>query len=150
VARCKDPDLSALCKKTKILEKFTNSRRCRRRVVATGQPRSSVFVARRQRGIKSAKQCRLLALSGHGDDADQCPLSGVKRTWAEGLAMSAYDPKRTLADAERLICDFTQGRLEGATRQRYFSSCLMVVRNRLMRGFARSGKQERARRTQPG
>jgi len=41
----------------------------------------------------------LLALSGHHGRADQCPLSGVKRTWHDANAMSGYDPKRTLPSA---------------------------------------------------
>jgi hypothetical protein len=38
-----------------------------------------------------------MALSGHANDATQCLLSGAKRTCLKGGAMSAYDPKRTLA-----------------------------------------------------
>ena len=30
-------------------------------------------------------------------DSTECPLSGVKQTWAGALHMSAFDPKRTLA-----------------------------------------------------
>jgi hypothetical protein len=37
-----------------------------------------------------------LALSGHANDAEQCPLSRAKRTWLKDGVMSAYDPKRTL------------------------------------------------------
>src|SRR5215472_141237 len=39
----------------------------------------------------------LLALSGHSDHFQRCPLSGVKRTFNWPVAMSAFDPKRTLA-----------------------------------------------------
>ena len=37
----------------------------------------------------------VLALSGHGNGATQCPLLGVKRTSPEHPLMSAFDPKRT-------------------------------------------------------
>src|SRR6516165_512918 len=39
----------------------------------------------------------LLAQSGHPETLNQCPLLGVKRTFNRSPAMSAYDPKRTLA-----------------------------------------------------
>ena len=39
--------------------------------------------------------CPLLALSGHTDCAQQCPLLGVKRTSRFQSLMSAFDPKRT-------------------------------------------------------
>src|SRR5262249_54415531 len=38
--------------------------------------------------------CPLLAQSGHGDRAELCPLSGVKRTLPLRYGMSAFDPKR--------------------------------------------------------
>jgi hypothetical protein len=38
-----------------------------------------------------------LAQSGHRDALNQCPLLGVKRTSVGDAAMSAFDPKRTLA-----------------------------------------------------
>jgi hypothetical protein len=41
-------------------------------------------------------ECLLLAQSGHRDRAEECLLSGVKRTLAGRYEMSAYDPKRTL------------------------------------------------------
>ena len=37
------------------------------------------------------------AESGHSSSRQQCPLLGVKRTSEECGAMSAFDPKRTLA-----------------------------------------------------
>src|SRR5262249_61091313 len=37
----------------------------------------------------------LLAQSGHGNPAQQCPLLGVKRTLLGHCGMSAFDPKRT-------------------------------------------------------
>ena len=40
--------------------------------------------------------CPLLAQSGHSQTEDQCPLLGVKRTFNRSVAMSAFDPKRTL------------------------------------------------------
>jgi len=43
----------------------------------------------------AAALCLLLAQSGHHDDAQQCPLLGVKRTSCEDAPMSAFDPKRT-------------------------------------------------------
>ena len=43
-------------------------------------------------------ECLLLAQSGHSSGASQCPLSGVKQTSHGPLAMSASDPKRTLAE----------------------------------------------------
>src|SRR6516225_7353738 len=36
-----------------------------------------------------------MALSGHYDRAEPCPLLGVKRTSLRRAAMSAFDPKRT-------------------------------------------------------
>jgi hypothetical protein len=39
--------------------------------------------------------CLLLAHSGHATYAQQCPLSGVKRTSTAGNPMSASDPERT-------------------------------------------------------
>src|SRR5262249_7865668 len=41
--------------------------------------------------------CPLLALSGHLDPLNQCPLLGVKRTLCGRAAMSAFDPKRTFS-----------------------------------------------------
>src|SRR4029077_6084826 len=35
---------------------------------------------------------------GHSRAVDQCPLSGVKRTWRLHCEMAAYDPRRTLRD----------------------------------------------------
>jgi hypothetical protein len=40
----------------------------------------------------------LLALFGHPTWTDECPLSGVKRTWRGLVSMSAYDPKQTRLD----------------------------------------------------
>jgi hypothetical protein len=37
----------------------------------------------------------VLALSGHANGAEQCLLSGGKRTWLKAGLMSAHDPKRT-------------------------------------------------------
>ena len=34
-----------------------------------------------------------MALSGHSGGINQCPLSGVKRTWLLRRKMSAFDPK---------------------------------------------------------
>jgi hypothetical protein len=53
------------------------------------RPRAGVFVW--------TNSCLLLALSGHRRAADQCPLSGVKRTSKIHGVTSAYDPERTLA-----------------------------------------------------
>ena len=39
--------------------------------------------------------CPLLAQSGHGNRAQQCPLLGVKRASHKRPRMSAFDPKRT-------------------------------------------------------
>src|SRR5262245_8293369 len=44
---------------------------------------------------RACDQCTLLAQSGHCFLRCECPLLGVKRTWAIALQMSAYDPKRT-------------------------------------------------------
>jgi hypothetical protein len=41
--------------------------------------------------------CPHLALFGHRTCTDECPLSGVKRTWCGLVSMSANDPKRTSA-----------------------------------------------------
>src|SRR5262249_30317192 len=46
---------------------------------------------------RAAVQCPLLAHSGHRLLHCKCPLSGVKRTWLFAAQMSAFDPKRTLA-----------------------------------------------------
>src|ERR1044071_1393892 len=40
----------------------------------------------------SARECPLLAQSGHGLFAEACPLLGVKRTSIEGAPMCANDP----------------------------------------------------------
>jgi hypothetical protein len=48
----------------------------------------------RRRGDRIAGRCPLLALSGHHDRAEPCPLSGVKRTSRLQSAISAFDPKR--------------------------------------------------------
>jgi hypothetical protein len=32
-----------------------------------------------------------VALSGHANDAEQCPLSGAKQTWLKDGVMSAFD-----------------------------------------------------------
>jgi hypothetical protein len=42
-------------------------------------------------------QCPLLALNGHAQCADECPLLGVKRTWCGLVSMSVNDPNRTFA-----------------------------------------------------
>jgi len=47
---------------------------------------------RKPRGVEP---CPLLAQSGHSLVHCTCPLSGVKRTWASALHMSAFDSKRT-------------------------------------------------------
>src|SRR6516225_5040021 len=39
--------------------------------------------------------CPVLALSGHANDAQGCPLSGVERTFGSAAAMSANDPHRS-------------------------------------------------------
>jgi hypothetical protein len=44
--------------------------------------------------------------SGHRDDADGCPLLGVKRTLLFQRGMSAVDPKRTIGFS-RLASDRT-------------------------------------------
>jgi hypothetical protein len=43
-------------------------------------------------------ECPLLAQSRHGLVCCKCPLWGVKRTSAGAVQMSAFDPKRTLAE----------------------------------------------------
>jgi hypothetical protein len=40
-----------------------------------------------------------MAQSRHPDPLNQCPLSGVKQTWASAALMSPSDPKRTSDDA---------------------------------------------------
>ena len=45
-------------------------------------------------------ECPLFAHSGHSFCAAECPLLGVERTCAQHHAMSAFDPKRTLAGLE--------------------------------------------------
>jgi ABC transporter substrate binding protein len=46
----------------------------------------------------------LLAHSGHEAMSESCPLLGVKRTWAERLAMSANDPSRAEATLVAKSC----------------------------------------------
>jgi hypothetical protein len=58
--------------------------------------------------------CPLVALLGHPTCTEECPLSGVKRTWLGLVSMSANDPQRT----------FTRGigvprRLARATRREW-------------------------------
>jgi len=53
------------------------------------------YFSRHRQSKRTASRCPMLALSGHGDRAQRCPLSGVKRTWIKRLVMSASDPKRT-------------------------------------------------------
>jgi hypothetical protein len=45
-------------------------------------------------------KCPLLALSGHANGAEQCLLSGAKRTSPKDGATSAYDPA---ADIRKLF-----------------------------------------------
>src|SRR6516225_1168133 len=45
--------------------------------------------------IERGGRCPLLE-SGHHATEFQCPLLGVKRTFSRSVAMSAFDPKRTL------------------------------------------------------
>jgi hypothetical protein len=42
-----------------------------------------------------------MALSGHADGAEQCPLSGAERTWPNDVVMSAYDPFGHLVNVMR-------------------------------------------------
>ena|SRR5215467_3175898 len=42
-----------------------------------------------------------MALSGHGDDAEQCLLSGVKREKFASSGLSAYDPDRSAGGPSR-------------------------------------------------
>ena len=51
----------------------------------------------RRRRPSTARECPLLALSGHELVHRTCPLLGVKRTSLFALHMSAYDPKRAFA-----------------------------------------------------
>ena len=39
--------------------------------------------------------------------AEECPLSGVKRTWPIAVQMCAYDPKRTSAGRSMAFLPFT-------------------------------------------
>src|SRR6476646_8110591 len=60
------------------------------------------------------RKCLLLALSGHPTCTDECPLSGVKRTWRGFVSMSANDPYRTLLSvpyrhSDRLRLAWTRG-----------------------------------------
>jgi hypothetical protein len=47
-----------------------------------------------ERGVIGRHECLLLAHSEHSGAHDQCPLSGVGRTWPIAVQMSAYDPKQ--------------------------------------------------------
>src|SRR6516225_5421723 len=51
----------------------------------------------------------LLAQSGHSDCAQQCPLSGVKRTLRGRALMSAFDPKRTLKIGDNVVGAYRYG-----------------------------------------
>ena len=53
-------------------------------------------------------RCPLLAQSGHSTTEFQCPLLGVKRTLIERAPMSAFDPKRTSAAQDCLLCKLTR------------------------------------------
>ena len=48
-------------------------------------------------------QCRLLALSGHRDGVEGCLLSGEERTSQTRAAVSAFDPRATLAGTTILL-----------------------------------------------
>ena len=50
--------------------------------------------------FRNRDECRLVALSGHANDAEQCLLSGAKRTSSKDSAMSAYDPKADIGRIE--------------------------------------------------
>jgi hypothetical protein len=52
-----------------------------------------------------------MALSGRDDGIRRCPLSGVKRTSVRGASMSAFDPKRTSAQAQQKIAQAIRNRL---------------------------------------
>jgi hypothetical protein len=47
------------------------------------------------RSVFATSRCLFLALSGHHDRANPCPLSGAKRTFLQLASMSVIDPKRT-------------------------------------------------------
>src|SRR5262249_1179469 len=65
-------------------------------------PRRPGDIARpRRRSDRIDLAYPLLAQSGHPVLRSTCPLSGVKRTWAGALQMSAFDPKRTTKFALR-------------------------------------------------
>ena len=57
--------------------------------------------------IQLAQLCDILADGIEAQlraDADQCALSGVKRTLIGHGSMSAFDPKRTLATLTSSVC----------------------------------------------
>jgi hypothetical protein len=47
------------------------------------------YFSRHRQSKRTASRCPMLALSGHGDRAQRCPLSGVKRTLADLLGADA-------------------------------------------------------------
>jgi hypothetical protein len=69
-------------------------------------------IARAQRGARSIRVSehhhRMSHFGGHRDGAEECPLSGVKRTSLFDSAMSAFDPNRTSADAVGLSANCRQ------------------------------------------
>jgi putative ABC transport system substrate-binding protein len=64
----------------------------------------------------------VLALSGHHDRAERCPLSGGKRTFGSASAMSANDPKRTSGNVPITAFCTSSPALLGAPYLRYHSA----------------------------
>ena len=68
------------------------------RAVALGRPAASVdelpIAPRYLRADLASNQspCLLMALSGHANRADECPLSEAKQTFLTTISMSANDP----------------------------------------------------------
>jgi hypothetical protein len=58
-----------------------------------------------------------MALSGHGFASERCLLSGVERTKAERLTVSAYDPKQTSTTTGIAVCYFALPRHGNRNRQ---------------------------------
>jgi hypothetical protein len=51
----------------------------------------------RNRWFQSGPRCLLLALFGHPDGPDQCPVLGLDRTWPNHAAMSQIGPNSDIA-----------------------------------------------------
>jgi hypothetical protein len=82
--------------------------------------------------------CRVpfMALSGRAKRADECPLSGIKRTWRGLVSMSANDPERTIPSCSGARRALTLGRFVEPLRGHFncLGECIARVIERLAHG----------------